>query len=361
MSEISYDFTGVLKTANAVATIGDNNTYSSSTSGIESGTPAVSTDATFLIFQLYIPIIIGILGILGNGLVCFIFIYKRKVFTSLTSRLILNQSMIDFTSSIVFLLQRFAPNPKSSASKLWIDFVCRAWGTEFFLWSFNNASTGNLVLISLERFFAICHPVKHRKYFTRKRIILGCVLVYIFSFLQMTYAPILADETYKCYVVFKNQEAQMTFGLIQFSVTYLIPLFLMIFFYYNIWRRLQRRHGTREQGRSEDPFRRAKRNVTVTLFLVSLVFIICWSPASITYLLYNLGYSYDITSEMHAVFLTLVLMNMVVNPIIYSFNYKEFRRQIKYTFLKCSRNYRKTVVPHQTLIPLSTIKTQLSM
>ena len=286
-----------------------------------------------LLLQLYFPIIIGVSGILGNAVVCFIFIYKRHVFKSITNRLILNQSVIDFGSSVIFLLQRFAPRPGPSASPVWVNLVCRVWGSEFFLWALNNASTGNLVLISLERYFAICHPVKHRNTFSKKRILFACFVVYLLGFLLMVYAPFFSNRDYNCYIVFDNHLAQMIFGMLHFTVTYLLPLSIMVFCYSNILNLLQQRRKTRDHVKlSGDPFKQAKKNVTITLFAVSLAFVVCWTPASITFLLYNAGYPYDITSDMHAAFLTLVVCNMAVNPVVYAFTYKKFRRQIRGIF-----------------------------
>ena len=293
-------------------------------------------DGSFLMLHVYIPIIIGITGILGNGLVCFIFTYKRYTFKSLTNRLILNQSIIDFILSVIFLLDRVVPKPGSSASGLWINIFCRFWGSEYFLWSMNNVSTGNLVLISLERYFALCHPVKHRNICTSRLVILACLIVYIVGFLWLLYAPILADQKYNCYVVWENKHAQMFVGLFHFLVTYLIPLLFLTLSYGNIWKEISHRQKLRNTSSgAKNPFRRAKRNLTITLFLVALLFVFCVTPASVTYLLFNCGYQVDITSDMTAVLLTLQLMNMIVNPIVYGFTYREFRRQVVLTF-KCS-------------------------
>ena len=286
-----------------------------------------------LLLQFYFPIIIGVSGILGNGIVCFIFVHKRHVFKSITNRLILNQSIIDFASSVIFLLQRFAPRPGPSASPVWANLVCRVWGTEFFLWALNNASTGNLVLISLERYFAICHPVKHRNTFSKKRSLFACFVIYLLGFLLMVYAPFFSNKDYNCYIVFENRLAQITFGIIHFTMTYLLPLSIIVFCYVNILNLLQQRRKPCDHVCvSRDPFTQAKKNVTITLFAVSLAFVVCWTPASITFLLYNVGYPYDITSDMHAAFLSLVLCNMAVNPVVYAFMYKKFRRQIKRIF-----------------------------
>ncbi|XP_072016920.1 tachykinin-like peptides receptor 86C [Amphiura filiformis] len=299
--------------------------------------PVFQPDLTFLIFQFYIPIIIGITGIVGNGLVCFVFLFKRKVFNSLTNNLILNQSVIDFASSVIFLFQRFAPRPGPSAPPLWQDIVCRIWGSEFILWSFNNTSTGNLILISMERFFAVCYPVTHRNVFTKKRAIYICVIIYILGFLEMWFAPFYSNKYYGCYTVWENWKVQMAIGMYHFFLTYLLPLSSMIYCYANIWRSLKNRDKGREEGGGGAQFGKAKKNVTITLILVAVAFVVCWTPASVSYWLYNLRVPYDITSDMHAVFLTMVLINMCVNPFIYGWKYQPFRREIKHIFCRFNR------------------------
>ena len=320
----------------------------------------IKPDGSFLMLHVYLPIIIGITGILGNGLVCFIFTYRRHTFKSLTNRLILNQSIIDLILSVIFLLDRFVPKPASSASEIWKNIFCRFWGSEFFLWSMNIASTENLVLISLERYFALCRPVKHRNIFTIRRVILACLFVYISGFLCLLYAPILADQKYNCYVVWENKHAQLCVGLFHFLVTYLIPLLFLSFSYCNIWKEISHRQKLRDTSSgAKNPFRRAKRNLTITLFLVALLFVFCVTPASVTYLLFNFGYPVDITSDMNAVLLTLLLMNMIVNPIVYGFTYREFRRQVILT-LRCStpiENINKSLRMQTFRFSLSSTKT----
>ena len=303
--------------------------------------PTFIPDATYLIFQVYIPIALGVTGILGNGLVCFVFVSKRKIFNSLTNNLILNQSVIDLTSSVIFLLQRFAPRPGPSAPPLWQNLVCRVWGTEFFLWSLNNASTGNLILISMERYFAVCYPVMHRNVFTKKRAIYICIIIYILGSLEMLYAPFYSNKFYGCYTTFDDRKVQRAIGMYHFFFTYLLPLSSMVFCYANIWRSLQNREKNREGevagGGAGGQFSQAKKNVTITLILVAVAFVVCWTPASITFWLYNLGVPYDITSDLHAVFMTMVLINMCVNPFIYGWKYRQFRREVKHIFCRFNR------------------------
>ncbi len=77
--------------------------------------------------------VIGCLGIFGNLIVCIVFVLRREVFNSVTKKLILNQSCIDCTNSIVFLLLRFAPRyqPENGLGK----FLCLVWYNEYIMMS----------------------------------------------------------------------------------------------------------------------------------------------------------------------------------------------------------------------------------
>ncbi|XP_072016921.1 somatostatin receptor type 4-like [Amphiura filiformis] len=298
------------------------------------GVVAPPRDIVKLILQLYVPIFIGTIGIIGNGFVCFVIIYRYKYFNSFTNRLILNQSVLDLASSVIFLLQRFAPRPGPSAPALWIDLVCRIWGTEFFLWALTKASTYNLIVISLERYLAVCHVIWHRNVFTQERATILSISVYFLGALFMLYAPFYANKDYGCYVVWDNRKAQVIFGIFTFVHTYFFPLCVIVFCYVNIWTHLRNREVARidNQAAGGAQFGHAKKNVTITLLIVAIAFVLLWTPSSVTYALYNFGFPYDLTTDLHAVFLTLVLCNMTVNPIVYSFKYHEFRRQLKFIF-----------------------------
>ena len=199
-------------------------------------------------------------------------------------------------------------------------------------------------LITFERYFAICHPVLHRNFFPKDRAKSLLVFVCLLGTLLMLYAPFFANKDYGCYVVWDNKTAQIIFGVFTFAHTYIIPLCLIVFCYVNIWRQLHRRAlarkhnvGNQNQNNGEREFGRIKKNVTITLLIIAIAFVVCWTPASVTYALYNFGYPYDITSDMHASFLMLVTCNNGVNPIVYAFKYHEFRRQCKFIFCPSSR------------------------
>ncbi|XP_022105675.1 galanin receptor type 1-like [Acanthaster planci] len=280
--------------------------------------------------------IIGSLGIIGNALVCTIFLTRRKVFGSSTNLLILNQSMIDLVDSILYLILRFGPQLSNQKNDIWDELACRIWFSEYIIWSLFVASTVNLLFVSLERYFAICHAVKHRKLFTPRRANIGRVIVWVTGFLYQSYWAVLHTFSEDgCYAVWPSPTIQKIGGVFFFSCEYLIPLSIMCFSYASIVIMLRKK--SKRDNTQVNTFHRAKRNVTLTLCVVFLSYTVCWTPTEIAYIMYNLGGHYDFESTLHRIFTAFVLGNMCVNPIIYTFKYERFQVELKRIFLRRNR------------------------
>ncbi|XP_072047195.1 allatostatin-A receptor-like [Amphiura filiformis] len=276
--------------------------------------------------------IIGLLGIAGNGLVCVVFLFERPVFGSITNTLILNQSVIDLTNSCLFILLTFTPGYNIDAKSIFFNIVCPLWVSKFPFWSISGASTCNLMLLSLERYFAISRPIKHKRVFTKKRARIYCISVWLLGFLFSLYIPLVqrVSEDHQCVIVWRNKVAQKINGIFIFLAGYLIPLFVICASYISIWSTLHKRVNS-DQVQIES-FSRAKKNVTITLFLVGIFFIICWSPDSFLYLTYNINGAFYLYGTTHKVAKFLVECNMIVNPVVYCIKYDKFRKALKNMF-----------------------------
>ncbi|XP_072030441.1 galanin receptor 2b-like [Amphiura filiformis] len=280
--------------------------------------------------DVVLPIIfgcIGSLGICGNGLVCFVFLFEKRVFGSVTSTLILNQSIIDLCTSVVFVILKFASGIAVRSSN-WFSVVCYIWISEFPFWSLSYASTFNLTLLSLERYFAICRPIKHKSAFTKLRAKLYCMIVWAIGFVLQVYLPTVHHiaEDRQCLFAWPNKAAQKFVGSYVFFLEYFIPLFIIIGSYASIWLALRKRVNSDQVQVAS--FSRAKKNVTITLFMVGICFIICWSPDAIVFFYFNLGGYYSFQSVFHHFVMVFVMCNMCINPIIYCLKYDKFRRTV---------------------------------
>ena len=79
----------------------------------------------------------------------------------------------------------------------------------------------------------------------------------------------------------------------------------------------------------------AKQRVIQLLFMIVSIFIICWGPASVGYLLYNVGaispsYLYG---PIYSLLFLLAFWNSCLNPLIYTIRQPKFRNAIRELFI----------------------------
>ena len=277
--------------------------------------------------------VISFLTIVGNAVVCIVFRLQYEIFGSITNTLILNQSVIDLCTGIIFAILKFAPRI-SWNSLLWFSVACHIHISEYHFWSLSYTSTFNLVLLSVERYFAICQPVRHQKLFTKECVKGYCFIVWCIGFAFQIYLPIVhhVESNGQCKFEWPNKVAQMAMGTFVFVAEYFIPLIIMTLSYSLIWWQLKKRTRSKTKIKA---FSAGKRNVTVTLCLVFISYVICWSPDALAYFYFNLGGSYDFNSTTHHFVMILVLCNMLTNPCIYAFKYDRFRQQLKALIACC--------------------------
>ncbi|PIK39336.1 putative galanin receptor type 2-like [Apostichopus japonicus] len=285
-----------------------------------------------------VAMVIGITGFLGNAFVIFVFLCNQAIFNTITNLLILNQSTVDLAVSAAFLLgllQKVFGIQLPQDSEIFSIIVCKLWTSEYLLWSLYVCSSMNLVAISLERFCATCHSIKHLNYFTRRNTKVIMAVVWIFGFIYECHWPWRTEYRYDVTTsrhVCRQSDGSGTAavaalaGITFFCVEYVVPVAVMSFSYWRIITMLKKR------GKQREFFRRAKHSVTKTLLIVSVMFVICWGPAEIEYLLYNLGVEICFGGPMHQLGITLVQLNACLNPFIYSLQYKQFKSILKRTF-----------------------------
>ena len=297
--------------------------------------------------------IIGTLGILGNGLVIYVFLRMISL-QNLVNCFIINQSLIDFTTSIVFMLLHLGPQISLKPGNRLHLFLCRFWVSQYVMWSLIISSSCNLMNITLERFVAIMMPRKYKQIVgtVRSRIMIVSMLTWLLGFIFDSAWGIVHEiiPPRYCYPVWRTPIIQGCVGVMTFLITYLIPLSLMMFTYFQIIRQLRHRvkpvepnqeintisaENQRSQpNRDNKPSARstANKNIVKTMLSVSTVYTICWGPAAFNYLVYNLGVQVDFTSTWFHITKVFVNANMCANPFVYAMQYRKFQDGLKRAF-----------------------------
>jgi hypothetical protein len=74
---------------------------------------------------------------------------------------------------------------------------------------------------------------------------------------------------------------------------------------------------------------RANRNLTKTVILVCVGFVICWSANQWWFLLYNMGYPIVYGDPLYNFTVVMASLHCCINPFIYIANYQQFREAVR--------------------------------
>ncbi|XP_033637924.1 substance-K receptor-like [Asterias rubens] len=289
-----------------------------------------------------IKTIVGLLGILGNALVCLV-IYKVTSMHTTTNYFIFNQATIDFLGSVMLLLSSNIPVPVFLADNLGGNLLCRLWISDFFLWSFFTSSTLNLVSVTFERYVAIVFPFQHGVIYGTVPVRILIAGVWIIGMASSFYDIAFYAVIYgSCHSV--SVPGSQAIGVMIFLLQYFLPVCAMLFAYVHIMVVLKRKavsvgpqpvtvssvsHPVDTMERS---LLRARRNTLKTLVIVFATYVGCWSMNAVVFFMFNFGYPLDFNGAVYIVSVALVASNSCLNPFIYAVKYRQFRRGFRIVF-----------------------------
>ncbi|XP_038066540.1 orexin receptor type 2-like [Patiria miniata] len=295
----------------------------------------------------------GVIGVLGNLLVCFV-ILRVKFLHNMTNYLLVNLAVAD----MLLCLQEFFLYLMSCSL---LDFVptniigrelyCRILRSKYLAWALSYASAYNLCVVTLERYVAIVHPLQYERKLTATRMKTLIALIWVISFLFS--APYIlmmessTDPDQACLdLKHHHQEFQQFLKVFTILMCCLLPITLMSLAYYKIQVTLKRQAKAlklRHARAAAYDLVIARQRLIQTLTIVLGALIILWMPVSIVFLLCvgppyeglisfcdsdTYGYSFDISNFFY-------YFNSVINPIIYGLKYKKFRQGVKVAFCSC--------------------------
>ncbi|XP_060531507.1 cholecystokinin receptor type A-like [Cylas formicarius] len=202
-------------------------------------------DSEFL-SQIMVPLylIIFVLSMVGNTFVLVTLIRDRRMRT-VTNVYLLNLALADLLLGVFCM-------PFTLVGQVLRNFIfgermCKL--IPYFQAVSVSVAVWTLVAISMERYFAICRPLKSRRWQTRSRASKIICVLWIISLSWNL--PILAFSTlqatkrgYKCRELWPSYDTEVAFNLILDAILLLIPLIIMSLAYFMIieklWKGLQR-------------------------------------------------------------------------------------------------------------------------
>ncbi|XP_029108016.1 nociceptin receptor-like isoform X2 [Scleropages formosus] len=266
--------------------------------------------------------VVCVVGLVGNCLVMYVNLRYTKMKTA-TNIYIFNLALAD---SLVLATLPFQ-------------------GTDVFLgfWPFGNVlckvvisidyynmftSTFTLTVMSVDRYIAVCHPVKALDMRTPHKAKVVNVCVWALASAIGVPALVMGDvevETngIECIVVLPDPRSywEPVFGTCVFLFSFVVPVAIISVCYSLMVKRLR---SVRLLSGSRDKDRNLRR-ITHMVLAVVAAFVLCWTPVQVMALAQSLGLNLLSMALMHFC-IALGYVNSSLNPVLYAFLDENFKR-----------------------------------
>ncbi|XP_035625345.1 trace amine-associated receptor 13c-like [Oncorhynchus keta] len=194
-----------------------------------------------------------------------------------------------------------------------------------------SLSLGNLVLISIDRYVAVCDPLFYHSRITLTRItccisiIWFCCIIYNAAFIKITVNVEVPRRCFEeCFIV----EVYDSSSIIDLVITMVVPCSIIITLYLKIFvvarsqaRKVFSVEVAIQSGVKTVQVNKTERKAAKTLSIVVFTYLSCWTP-----IFFMQFFSHQ--SSNYLSFLPFV--NSLINPIIYAFFYPWFKVTAKH-------------------------------
>uniref|UniRef100_A0A8C6USC1 Thyrotropin-releasing hormone receptor n=1 Tax=Neogobius melanostomus TaxID=47308 RepID=A0A8C6USC1_9GOBI len=295
--------------------------------------PSVSESLEYKTVSVFLVLLVCSMGIVGNVMVVLVVFTTRHMRTP-TNCYLVSLAIADLT----VLVAAGLPNVADSLTGTWVFGHAGCLGITYLQYLGINVSSCSITAFTVERYIAICHPIKAQTVCTvsrAKRIITGVWIftcIYCMQWLFLVDIQVGPDGHVLCGYRVKR-DLYLPIYLIDFAIFYVIPLLLAIVLYGLIARILYLRERTQttfsdvggKGGRSTRSAHSSRKQVTKMLAVVVILFALLWMPYR-TLVLIN---SFVSTPYLDAWFLlfcrTCIYANSAINPVIYNAMSQKFR------------------------------------
>uniref|UniRef100_A0A8C8RDK8 Neuromedin U receptor 2 n=1 Tax=Pelusios castaneus TaxID=367368 RepID=A0A8C8RDK8_9SAUR len=293
--------------------------------------------------HLFLPMmlvyaLIFVVGVMGNLLVCLVILKHRNMKTPTNYYL--------FSLAISDLLVLFLGMPLE-IYEMWNNypFLFGPVGCYFKTALFETvcfASILSMTTLSVERYIAILHPFRAKLESTRKRALRIIIVLWVLSVLfslpntsthgiMLQYFPngTLVPGSATCTVIVPMWIYNCIIQVTSF-LFYVLPMAVISVLYYLMGLKLRGEKSLEADEMAVNIQRPSRKSVTKMLFVLVMVFAICWAPFHIDRLFFSFIVDWteplaNVFNLIHVVSGVFFYLSSAVNPIIYNLLSRRFR------------------------------------
>ena len=336
----------------AIATSNYDISFNTVTDDVSSGTEG-ERDIALLTMRIAV-IIVGLIGMLDNGVVLWVIYRVAAVRKSMGNLYLINQCVVDLLCSFSLVFTYAAFLAVDTFEGYWGLVLCKAVFSESVIWSLYSLSNFSLVMINVDRYITIVHP-KKRYIWGSKKIKWTCLVAsWLLAFgVGLPVVVVTTDVVDKvCIPSFSwpSYDSALAWGYLVFAMA---PVSLLVFSFvyiriYIVVRKSKMAVASNatdvhsdvissvesDQQKQSKKLSKEEREVLKSLVLVSLAYAICVTPVNIYYLLYNVGYNLNFSNGFYFFLLAVSMANCATNPFVYMAKLKTLRSAVK-SLLNC--------------------------
>ncbi|XP_062817796.1 thyrotropin-releasing hormone receptor-like [Anolis carolinensis] len=309
----------------------------------------VSLDATvgllqYKVVSVFLVLGICVVGIVGNVMVVLVVLTARHMRTP-TNCYLVSLAVAD----LMVLVAAGLPNVSDSLAGSWVYGLAGCLGITYFQYLGINASSCSITAFTVERYIALCHPIRAQTMCTvsrAKRIIAlvwAVTSLYGLIWFFLVDIAVNAGQRLECgYKVSRN--LYLPIYLLDFALFFVTPLALVTVLYVLIGKVLfhspvlpqvatirdgQDADQNRTAGPRSTAYVSSRKQVTKMLAVVVVLFALLWMPYR-TLVLVNSFVARPYLDRWFLLFCRLcIYTNSAINPIVYNAMSQKFRLAFK--------------------------------
>ncbi|XP_073256619.1 QRFP-like peptide receptor [Porites lutea] len=286
----------------------------------------------FKAIKLTLYAVIFLISVIGNSLVCVVITRRRRMRT-VTNLFVLNLAISDLAITCI-CIPFDIPVQENNYKWPYGWFACKLIYPLQTVAMF--ASIFTLTAVSLNRFWAIVHPLSKQMRKKDAAAVIAFIWV-ICVILSVPYVLVLRldEESMECVESWPGQSYRKAYTASLFALQYVLPLIVITIAYLTIGLELRRcanvKNALAVNAALYQAHRNEARKVVRMLIVVTLLFAICVLPNNVMWLWLDFGdgeaypHFWDVVA-----FTNIVLFaNSAANPIAYTICHENFREEFK--------------------------------
>ncbi|XP_041828546.1 B1 bradykinin receptor [Melanotaenia boesemani] len=332
-----------MESENATSLWSNNNSTSPSFNSSDS-TVSLEWDLVGIIIPPYI-FTLCILGLLFNGFVLAVFALHKDQLT-VAEIYLSNLALADFI--LLCGLPLWAMYILNGFNWLYGDALCKI--VNFFILNNFYTSIYTLVLISIDRYFALVKTMKARWLRRTLYAKVSCLIVWILGLLLSLPTTVLRKEKFieeyevtSCVVDYAHGSSwKLSHQILLNILGFVLPVLVIVFSSYNIIQVLEQRKLIRDFNDTND-------TKTISLLCtVTLLFLLCWGPFQVFTFLDTLcdiqvleeDLWFDTLDIGGQVSVYLGFLNSTLNPLLYVFYGQYFWKKVRAIYRRSRHQHR---------------------